>query len=153
MPHISLNAHFDAPIERVFELGTDFKRYPEWNVTYREIKEIAPEPVRVGTRIHLAATTLGQTREGWDEVVEFDPPRLLKVTGTRGDQTKVTIIDRATPVPNGTDMVIEVEYELGRDILSKVTDKLFVEKAIERDLKHSLENFKALVEAPVPVLA
>ena len=151
MPHLTMTTHFDAPIERVAELGSDFKRYPEWNVTYREIKEITPEPVRLGTRVHAVAVILGQRTEGWAEVVEFEPPRLMKMTGTSVDQGKVTTTYRSTPVPSGTDMVIEMDYEVP-GILRKVADKLFVEKAIERDLKHSIENFKALVEAPVAVL-
>jgi hypothetical protein len=34
-----------------------------------------------------------------------------------------------------------------------VADKLFVERAIERDVKHSVENFKAICEAEVQVPA
>ena len=34
-----------------------------------------------------------------------------------------------------------------------IADKLFVERSIERALRHSLENFKAFVEEKVPILA
>ena len=34
-------------------------------------------------------------------------------------------------------------------LIGGVADKLFVERAIERDTKHSVENFKAICEAEV----
>jgi hypothetical protein len=34
-----------------------------------------------------------------------------------------------------------------------VADKLFVERAIERDVKHSMENFKAICEAETSIPA
>jgi uncharacterized membrane protein len=50
-------------------------------------------------------------------------------------------------------MSIEVDYELPGGFVGGVADKLFVERAIERDIKHSLENFKAICEADVGVPA
>lgn len=44
-------------------------------------------------------------------------------------------------------------YELPAGLFGQLADKLFLEKAMERDLRHSTENFKALVEAKAPVLA
>jgi hypothetical protein len=34
-----------------------------------------------------------------------------------------------------------------------IADKVFIERQIERDIKHSNENFKALCEAKVPASA
>ena len=34
-------------------------------------------------------------------------------------------------------------------IIGQIADRLFVERAVERDLAHTIENFGALVEAPV----
>lgn len=34
MTNVRMTMRFEAPIERVFELGTDYGRYPEWNVSY-----------------------------------------------------------------------------------------------------------------------
>ena len=152
MPHLVATAHLDAPIERVFALGSEFRRYPEWNVTYRLVHEVTEEPVTVGTRIHLSATTLGQTRDGWDEVVEYEPPRLMKTVGRRSDGTEVTITYRATPSGTGTDLQVEMDYELPAGILAKIADRLFIERAIDRDVRHSLENFQAIVEQPAPAL-
>ena len=152
MTTIRMTGHFDAPIERVFELGTDFKRYPEWNTVYSEIKEVIGPPDKVGTRVLGVTKVLGRRMEGWGEIVEIDPPRLLKTSGKGLEGGMVTSTYHFTPAGSGTDYEFESEYELPAGFLGQVADKLFVEKAVERDLRHSLENFKALVEARAPVL-
>ncbi len=153
MKHVHMTAHFDAPIEHVFELADDFKRYPEWNVAYSEVKEVVGLPDTVGTRFHAVVRLLGRTMEGWSEVVEVDRPRLLRVSGTSLDGSPLTYTYHYTPVPTGTDFVLDVEYELPAGFIGQIADKLFVERAVERDLRHTIENFKALVETKVPVLA
>lgn len=153
MTQLRMTAHYEAPIERVFALGTDFARYPEWNVAYTEIKEVVGPPDQIGTRIHAVMRFLGRTMDGWGELVEFDPPRRFRISGTSTDGGKLDIVYRLTPLGTGTELVIEAEYELPAGVFGKIADKLFIERAVERDLRHSLENFRAFVEAKEPVLA
>jgi uncharacterized membrane protein len=96
---------------------------------------------------------LGRNIEGWGEIVEAEPPRLLKIQGQGTEGSLLTTLYRMTPAGVGTDFQLEIDYELPAGIVGAVANKLFVEKAVERDLRHSVENFKALVEAQVPVLA
>jgi uncharacterized membrane protein len=152
MTTVRMTAHYDAPIDRVWELGTDFMRYPEWNVSYPEVKEVTGPIDKVGTRVHSVTKVLGLRMEGWGEIVEVDKPRLLKTIGSSTEGGKLTVIYRLTPAGEGTDFEIESEYELPAGFLGHIADKVFIEKAVERDLKHSIENFKALVEAKQPVL-
>jgi uncharacterized membrane protein len=152
MTKIHLTTHFDAPIERVFELGTDYSRYPEWNVSYAEIKEVTGPVDKVGTKIHTVMKILGRRMEGWAEVVEVDRPRYLKISGTGFEGGMLNYSQRFAPAGSGTDLEFEAEYELPAGLLGHIADKLFVEKAVERDLRHSMENFKALVETSTPVL-
>jgi hypothetical protein len=117
------------------------------------VKEIVGPPDVVGTKIRSVMKVLGRPIEGWGEIVEIEKPRLLKLVGTGDQGGKLTQIYRLTPVTSGTDVEIEVEYELPAGFLGQIVDKLFVEKTIERDLRHTVENFKAFLEAKVPVLA
>ena len=153
MTHIRMSGHYDAPIDRVFELATDFRRYPEWNVSYIEVKDVAGPPRQVGTKITSSMRVLGRVSDGTGEVFEIDPPRLLKMGGTRPDGAKLFSTYRFTPKDSGTDWEFEIEYELPAGIVGQIADKLFVERAVERDVRHSIENFTALVEAKQPVLA
>jgi uncharacterized membrane protein len=152
MAHLLLTAHFEAPIEHVFELAADYKRYPEWSVSHEEMREVVGPPDQVGTRFHGVMTFLGRKMEGWGEVTEVDQPRLLKTVGT-GSGGSVTTIYRFMPAATGTDAELSIDYELPAGLFGKVADKVFIQRAVERDMRHSMENFKAFVEAKVPLPA
>jgi hypothetical protein len=62
-------------------------------------------------------------------------------------------ISKLEPVGSGTEVFFELDFELPGGFLGQFADKLFVERAIERDVKHSSDNYKAIVEAEIPVHA
>jgi uncharacterized membrane protein len=152
MNQLRFTEHFEAPVEQVFELAIDYKRFPEWNVSYVAVDEVTGPPDKVGTKIHVTMRLLGRTMDGWAEIVEIERPRLIKLTGTSTQGGALTTTYRFLPVDTGTNIEILAEYELP-GMFGAVADKLFVQKAIERDVRHSLENFKAFVEVKTPVLA
>lgn len=153
MTHLRMTAHYDAPIEKVFELAIDYRRYPEWNVAYDVVDEVKGPPDVVGSKIHAVMVLMGRKMEGWAEIVEVDKPRILKFTGTGTQGGSVTSLYRFTPVgTTGTDAEFETDYELPAGFLNQFADKLFIQRSVERNIRHSMENFKALVEAQVPVL-
>jgi uncharacterized membrane protein len=151
MTHLRLSEHFDAPVDRVFALGTDFKRYPEWNVSYREVREVTGPVDHVGTKVFATMNILGRPMDGWSEIVDVDRPRYLKMVGVGPQDSRLTLIYRATPAGGGTDFESEIDYDLPAGILGAVADRMFVEGVIQRAMRHSMENFKALVEAKTPV--
>jgi uncharacterized membrane protein len=152
MSHVRMTAHFDAPIEQVFALAIDRARLPEWNVNYDEAPEASGPPDQVGTRLHGTIKLLGRKMEGTAEVVEVDAPRLYRTESAEADK-KLSITYRFTPASAGTDAELISDYELPAGVFGKVVDRLFIERSVERDLRHSIENFKALVEAKVPAPA
>lgn len=152
MTQVRISAHLDAPIDRVFELATDFKRYPEWNVNYVEVPEVLGPTRQLGTRIETTTKLLDRRLEGWSEITEIDVPRHIKLSGSGKEGGKLSVEYRFTPVGMTTDAEVEIEYELPAGPFGKVLDRLFIERAVERDLRHSMENFKAFVEVPEPVL-
>ena len=151
MNELRFTEQFEAPVAQVFDLATDYKRFPEWNVSYVAVHEVTGPPDQVGTKIHQTLRLLGRTMEGWAEIVECDRPRLIKLTGTSTLGGTLTTTYRFMPTQNGTDMEILLDYELP-GVFGEVADKLFVRRTIERDIRHSLENFKAFVEVKTPVL-
>ena len=152
MNQLRFTAHFEAPVEQVFDLAIDFKRLPEWNVSYVSIDELTGPPDKIGTKIHTTMRLLGRTMDGWAEIVELERPRLIKLTGTSTQGGTLTTTYRFSSSGPGTDLEILAEYELP-GIFGQFADKLFVQRAIERDVRHSIENFKAFVEVKMPVLA
>ena len=81
------------------------------------------------------------------------PIGVVEMTGTIPGGGTATLIQRFAAAAGGTDCTGEMEYELPGGILGGLANRLFVEGAIERDVRHTMENFKALLEAERPVHA
>jgi uncharacterized membrane protein len=143
---------FDTPIERVFAWFADFKRYPEWNVNNPEVLEVTGPP-RVGTRIHSGWRILGRRFQGWAEITAIDPPRLLQVNAISFDGGQMQVVVLLRPDGSVTEVEVEIDYDVPEGLLEHLFDTLFVERTIERDVRHSLENLQALAEARQHVLA
>ena len=153
MAEIRLSAHVDAPIDRVFELATDFKRYPEWNVAFVEVADVLGPPDKVGTRITATMTLLDRKMQGWAEIEVFNRPRFVKLEGVSTDGGKICMEYLFKRIGLTTDIEFYSNYELPPGPFAGILDWVYVNRAAERDLRHSMENLKALVEAETPVLA
>lgn len=152
MTQVRFTEHYEAPIEHVFELGIDAKRIPEWAPMVYEVKDISIPFGPVGSSYIAVMKLLGRPIEGRVEVTGFERPRLFITKGTSSTGGTFTWTTRLTPAVTGTDVELLVDYELPAGFFGELFDKLYVEKAITRDLKYAIESFKALVEVKVPAL-
>jgi uncharacterized protein YndB with AHSA1/START domain len=151
MGRFTITPHFEAPIEGVFEMSADPLRIPEWVPTVFEVKDATPGPMTVGSTYTAVTKVLGRHVDIRYEITEFEPPRLLAVVGTAPNGGRVLLRTRLSPATRGTDAEIEVDYDLPIGFLGEIADKLFVEQAMERDMRHGVENFRSLVERRVPL--
>ena len=153
MGHVLQSGHIDAPPDKAFALAIDATRTAEWNSSVVETKDITGSLDRVGAS-YVAVLKLGGRRlEGRWEVSKVEKPRLLEITGTVPGGGRATATNRFEPAGAGTDVTIEVDYDLPGGFVGGMADKLFVERSIDRDVKHSVENFKEICEAEVRVPA
>jgi uncharacterized membrane protein len=149
MARIRLSEHIDAPIDHVWEINASCERLPEWNVNIVEVKDCPGRLDRVGAKATTVARIFGRKIEGTQETTKADKPHTyaLKFSGAGGFTGSVTITN--TAAGGGTDGTIEVEYDLPKGLFAGVAEKV-LGGFLERDLRHSMENFKALCEATVP---
>lgn len=152
MAHGTITDHTDVPIERVFDLYIDIKRWPEWMPGLVEIKQVTGPLDTVGTRILEVSRFLGRTMESWDEVAEVNRPRLVKMT-SRSEHVRSSMTLQLSPAGGGTDIVVDYDFETPAGFFGHLADRLFIDKAMERQGRHAVENFKALVEAEALVPA
>ena len=149
MGHLRVSEHIDAPIDHVWEINASCERLPEWNVNIIEVKDCPGRLDRVGARATLVARVFGRRIEGSQETTMADKPRAftLKLVGAGG--AKATVDGPCSEARGGTDATVELEYELPMGMFAGVAEKL-LGGSIERDLRHSMENFKALCESTIP---
>ena len=153
MGHIRQNFHVDAPRERVWELAADATRLPEWNTSFIEVKDVSGPLDRVGASYTSVLKLAGRRLEGRWELSRVEAPSLAELTGTAPGGGRATYTARYEAAGGGTEVTWELDYELPGGFVGDVADKLFVERANERDFKHSAENFKAILEAGVTARA
>ena len=149
MGHVRLSEHINAPIDQVWELNASCERLPEWNVNLVEVRVCQGRLDRVGARATTVTRVFGRRIEGSQETTRADKPHAyaLKLSGAGGARATVDIT--YTEARGGTDATIELEYDLPMGLFAGVAEKL-LGGSIERDLHHSMENFKALCEATIP---
>jgi uncharacterized membrane protein len=152
MGHVRFTEHIDAPIDHVWEINASCERLPEWNVNVVEVKDCPGRLDRVGARVTTVVRVFGRRIDGYQETTKADKPHAfaLKLSGAGG--AKATVIGAFTEAQGGTDGTIDVEYELPMGLFAGVAEKL-LGGSVERDLRHSMENFKALCESTVPAHA
>jgi uncharacterized membrane protein len=149
MGHVRFSEHIDAPIDHVWEIAASCERLPEWNVTIVEVKDCQGRLDRVGARVTTVARVFGRKIDGSQETTMADKPRAytLKLVGAGG--AKATVNGTYAEARGGTDATVELEYDLPMGMFAGVAEKL-LGGSIERDLRHSMENFKALCESTIP---
>ena len=153
MGHVRQMIHIDAPPDAAYAFLTDANRIPEWNSSVVEVKDINGPLDTVGASYTAILKLGGRQLETRWETTKVEGKRLAEFVASSAAGGSATSTSTLEPADRGTDLVLEVDYELPGGFVGGMADKLFVERAIERDIKHSLENVKAICEAEVNVPA
>jgi len=153
MGHVRDTFHIDASPDRVWALSIDPSRYSDWQAGLVEVKDITGPLDHVGSKVTVVFKVMGRRLEGTVEVTKVEPGKLIEERGSIVGGGPAVSTFRIEPVSGGTDMTVELDYELPGGLIGDIADKLFMERAIERQIRHSNENLKALIEAKVGVTA
>jgi carbon monoxide dehydrogenase subunit G len=146
MATVREEVHIDAPPERVWDILTDPERVAQYNVTIVEVKNPTGRLDQVGASFDAVVKVYGRRIEGRWEVVEVDPQRRIVQRGSGAGGGTATVIGTIEPSNGGTNAAVEIDYELPAGFLGELANRLFVERSVERDVRHTNENLKALAE-------
>ena len=146
MGRIHHEYHIDAPPEVAWAVGRDPDRMPEWNTTTVSVKDVSGPLDVQGATYTTVSKIVGRPLEVRWQVEQVDPGRMAEVTASAPRGGSARVIVRYEPDGSGTKLSTDLDYELPMGFLGGVADKLFAERAMTRDVHHSGENFKALVE-------
>lgn len=143
-----------APPENVWGLIASVERLPEWFAGVEAAASL-PGPVEgIGRRQRLTRYLRGHTVEMEQEVVAWDPPRLLAlrhvresiegrdVTGVRNFVTRLTL----APVGGGTRVTIQYEWG-ARFGIAWLQSMLLGGRVMGRELLQTLRRVEAIASA------
>ena len=152
MGHAQLSEHINAPIDHVWDLQVSCERLPEWNVNVVEVKDCPARLDTVGAKATTIGRVMGRKLEGHAETIKADKPHAFaqKLTGAGGVTGSITA--SFAEAGGGTDLTVGIDYSFPAGFFGGIAEKL-LGGSIERDFKHSMENFKELCEATVPARA
>jgi len=146
MNHIHMETRIEAPVEHVWAYLCDPSHMDDWSLGKWDFS--GPSD-RVGTTLVQTSRMMGFEGKTTWTVVEVEPTRLLHL---RSDPDPGDLFFRMEPDGNATHLTVATDYEMpGRipGFLKNLMNKSFV----ERQMRHQMENLKALAEATVPAPA
>jgi uncharacterized membrane protein len=149
MGHVRLNEHINAPVDHVWDMNVSCEWLAEWNVNIVEVKDCPGRLDAVGAKATTIGRVMGRKVEGQTETIRAEKPQILeeRLTGSGGIVGSINTSFAAAG--GGTDVTVEVDYNFPAGFFGGIAEKL-LGGSLERDARHSMENFKELCEATAP---
>lgn len=133
-----------VPLEVADAFAVYTERVVQWQSAV-ELTAIRRTPGLVGDEYDACYRLLGQEFHGRFRIAEADPPLSL-LTGASGSGIRVWYMTRFAPDPEGTRVSVLGDYDLPEGIVPRIADRLFLERAIDRDIEGAHDTFAALCE-------
>jgi uncharacterized membrane protein len=149
MPHLKRSILIQAPVERVYALARDPKRWTTWYLGLGPPEKLIGAG-EVGTIVKYSYLMLG---------IHF--PVTMRVledrVGPEGAQWKGVIEGPLageqtwtyTPQEGGTEVRVDMQYTVPEQVVSAIVDRLIIEHLQERSLDQTLVNLKLMCEGSV----
>lgn len=139
--HLTIN----APVERCYEILTDFERYPEWAADLKEVTVLERDGEGRPLIVEFRAAAMGRSTTYRLRYDYSDAPNKLGWVLDEGDIQReldgAYHLQPSSDDPGSTDVV----YELSIDLIMPIPG--FVKRRAEaRILKTALDQLKARVE-------
>jgi uncharacterized protein YndB with AHSA1/START domain len=144
MQRVEKVIEIDAPIERVFDLFSDFENFPRW---MRHIRDVHYSGRRY-TR-WKADAPFGTSVEWEAETTDFDPPHRIAWQSVRGDVDTAGEVDFHETRRGTTIMRVILEYRPPAGRLGSLVASLFG-KDPEQQLEEDLQRFRNVAEGGGP---
>ncbi len=147
MARIERSIEIDRPAEEVWEVLADVSRLPRFSPMTVRVTDAPARLERPGQTFKQVVRVVGMDLESDWTVQVLEPNRILTVEGTAEHDARCLLVERIDPIPSGSRLTLEADYDLPYGKLGELADKLLVERRVERECGQILENLKDLVEA------
>lgn len=143
---IKKSIYIDRPVDEVSQYATDPTRWFEWYVGLSEPENLVGKG-ETGTTMDMKYTMLGMHLPVSIEVVETskeDNGYSWKgiVKGAISSEQYWTYV----PEGKGTDITLDMKYELPGKLIGKVANTLIIKKLMDNSVEHTLYNLKYICE-------
>ena len=151
LPEVVNTAIIRAPAERIFAYIAQAERNVEWVPDLVRSERLTPGPTGRGTRFRFVSRLAGIPLDVTDEVVEYEPGRLIRFAGVRGVRhAGFWRFEPQPPDPGGqprTRVTYSMEFELPPGVgplLAKLVD---LPRRLDQQSRACLSNLRAILES------
>ena len=150
MPEIVNTATIRAPAERIFQVIEQAERNVEWVPDLSRSERLTPGPTRKGTRFRFTMKMAGIPVDVTDEVVEYQPGRLIRFAGVHGvPHAGYWLLEPQPPAPDGapqTRVTYSMSFELPPGIGPLIARMINLPSLMDQQSRACLANLRRLLE-------
>jgi uncharacterized membrane protein len=147
MQHVREEIQIEAPVDHVWAYLCDTSSWHDW-LPRQETSEWSGPLDRVGTTYVSTFKMKGFEMKQTNTVVEVEPLKLIHQHSDTGPEDDYF---RLEPEGDATRVIFESDYEMPGYIPGFIKN-LMTKNWLERNMRHMLQDFKALAELKVPAL-
>ncbi len=145
MSTVSKKVLINAPVTKVFAFVINPENWTKYVTSLVEVKNVSSPNAEKGTTFNWTYRMLGMNFHGRGQVTENTKNKKfgLKMDGS----FPITESYSFTSVENGTELSIEVEYEMPGKVMSVLTNKGLMEKINKKESDNVLSKIKLFCES------
>ena len=149
MPFIHLTSFIAAPQERVFDLSRSVDLHKTSMSRYEEkiVKGTMTGLMDRNDEVTWKARHLFKERVLSTKITELKRPDYFADEQTSGDFVRLKHEHYFKPAENGTIMIDQFHYEIGRGILGRMVNRLYLQKYLTRLLDERNQMIRKIAES------
>jgi len=135
----------NCPLEKVFQFVTNPENWTKYVTSLVDVRDLSNQDVSPGTTFKWTYRMLGMNFHGRGEVTENVKNKKfgMKMEGNFPIKETYTF----SKAENGTELNVEIEYDMPGKIMSIVANKSIMEKINKKEAENVLTKIKILCEA------
>lgn len=150
MAEVVNQALIRASAERIFGLIEQAERNVEWVPDLTSCERLTPGPTRLGTRFRFVMRVVGIPVDATDEVVAYEPGRLIRFMGVKGvPHSGYWQLEAQPPLETGTPQTLvtySMSFELPPGIGPLVSRMIDLPRRLDEQSAACLANLRRLLE-------
>lgn len=145
MAKVSKNISINAPVSKVFSFVTSPENWTKYVTSLVDVKDVSSPKVEPGTTFRWTYRMLGMNFHGKGQVTENIKNKKfgMKMEGS----FPITETYNFSSDDKGTELYVEVEYDMPGKIMGVIANKGLMEKINKKEAETVLGKIKLLCEA------
>jgi len=145
MPTITKKIIINSPVSNVFSFVTDPPNWTKYVTSLIDVKDISSDKLEKGTTFRWTYRMLGINFQGKGHITEHTKNKRfgMKMEGSFPITETYTFEKKE----NGTELSIEIQYEIPNKLIGLVANKGIIEKINKKEADSVLNKIKLMCEA------